>query len=167
MTAIRHSCQRPSAFTIPVMDALKEFQGHIDLANDVVRVEQLRRNFLPGIEDADERLLANDYCDEKIFSLTGHRLPAAKPDATIHDSRFNGIKPACPDLSEDRPSEFLLSFAVLRDRFEEALTMAQQFGAHDETRASFGELAKAAEGFAKLARDEYLGTLQTEAGVVR
>jgi hypothetical protein len=56
---------------------LMDFLNRVNAADSPSAVERLRADELPltvGL-DADELLLAEDWCDDRIFALTGHRLP--------------------------------------------------------------------------------------------
>lgn len=70
---------RPAVFTIPVLDALPVFEARVLAAVTVGEVETERGRIATLGFGSDETLLANDYCDRQIFSLTGHQLPALRP----------------------------------------------------------------------------------------
>ncbi len=157
MSATSKRCER---FSIPVTGfersavadqhpvALRDFFTRVSLAMTATDVERLRSDALPVTSglSADEIILAQDWCDERIFTLTGVRMPA-----TCHPSpAIRHLKPACADLRADR------------DSFAEALMAA----AHMAEEGDWRRVCSALEAALHEARLFDLAATANPAGVV-
>jgi len=127
--------------------ALKQFCDRALGATSPGEIETLRALIPEAQWQADEVTLAHDFCDQRIYALTGHALPGRAPvdDLVLSDGHHF-------QFAENLPLELGLCFTGISNFVEEK---------------NFFEAHRIAEGLVKYLRRLELESKADEAGVVR
>ena len=133
--------------------ALKQFCDRALGATSPGEIETLRALIPAAQWQADEVTLAHDFCDQRIYALTGHALPGRAPVDDLDAPLFleNSGRPQ-GQFAENLPLELGLCFTGISNFVEEK---------------NFFEAHRIAEGLVKYLRRLELESKADEAGVVR